>query len=86
MFRGKTLISCVYILFHGLLNNRLQSWCEVQNKLSDEQNGFKPDRNIVDHLFSVYNVVETSKLNRLSIFVVSTDCHKVCDRISWRYC
>ena len=83
MYRGITLTSCVYKIFCGVLNNRLQSWCEVYNKISDEQNGFRPGRNTVDQLFSVSTIVETRKIRRLSTcvsFIVSF-IRKAYDRI-----
>ena len=81
MYRGITLTSCVYKIFCGVLNNRLQSWCEVYNKISDEQNGFRPGRNTVDQLFSVSTIVETRKIRRLSTFVSFIDFRKAYDRI-----
>ena len=63
------------------MNNRLQSWCEVYNKKSDEQNGFRPGRNTVDQLFSVSTIVETRKIHRLSTFVSFIDFRKAYDRI-----
>jgi hypothetical protein len=81
MYRGITLTSCVYKLFCGVLNNRLQSWSDVHGKIADEQNGFRPGRSTLDQLFSVSTIVETRKLRKMSTFIAFIDFRKAYDRI-----
>ena len=49
--------------------------------LLDEQNGFRPDRSCLDHLFVVCNIISTRKLNKSPTFVVFVDLKKAFDRV-----
>jgi len=61
-YRGITLISCVAKIYSSLLNNRLTQYCNDNDLLADEQNGFRAKRSCEDHIFSLTTVVQ----NRLN--------------------
>ena len=81
LYRGITLMSCVYKIFCSVLNKRLQSWCHTYDKIADEQNGFRPDRSTVDHLFSLSSIIEPRKLRRKLTFIAFIDLRKAYDWI-----
>ena len=58
-YRGISLQSVVMKVFCAVLNNRLSDYLETNNLLVEEQNGFRQDRSCQDHLFTVYNLVES---------------------------
>ncbi|XP_049903768.1 uncharacterized protein LOC126392428 [Epinephelus moara] len=47
-YRGISLISTVYKLYSGLLNNRLNDFLESRGVMVDEQNGFRENRACID--------------------------------------
>ena len=47
-YRGITLASTMYKLYCSILNGRLSKWLEYNDKLTDEQNGFRKGRSTVD--------------------------------------
>ena len=52
-YRGIALQSFVAKTYHGILNNRLRDFLEVNNALNEEQNGFRPGRCCQDHIFTL---------------------------------
>ena len=75
-YRGIALQSVVLKVFCKVLNARLSDWSETNCILSDEQNGFRPDRSCLDHLFVIYSVIGARKLNKLPTFVAFIDLKK----------
>ena len=72
-YRGITLESSPYKLYCAILNNRLTKLVEENNKLVDEQNGFRIDRNTIDQVLSLINLIETRQKKRLSTFCAFID-------------
>ena len=56
-YRGISLISVISKLYTGLLNQRLSKWVEVNEKLFEEQAGFRKNKNTIDHIFTLYAVI-----------------------------
>ena len=81
-YRGITLASAAYKLYCGVLNNRLSNWAEDNNKIVDEQNGFRKGRSTIDHISTLTNIIEIRKQRRLSTFVAFIDFRKAYDNIS----
>ena len=57
-YRGISLLCNFAKLYSGILNKRLLSYLEANNKLVDEQNGFRPDRSCLDHVFSLTTIIK----------------------------
>ena len=51
-YRGISLLSIVGKLYTSALSERISSYLEHNNKLSNEQNGFRPKRSCLDHIFT----------------------------------
>ena len=49
-YRGFTLISVAWKIYCGILNEKSVEWADLNDKLNDEQNGFRRSRNALDHL------------------------------------
>ncbi|CAC5425824.1 unnamed protein product [Mytilus coruscus] len=47
-YRGISLLSCISKLYCGFINNRLSSYLEDNDLLSEEQNGFRKNRSCED--------------------------------------
>lgn len=79
-YRGLTLASSLYKLYCGVLNNRLKVWSE--DKINDEQNGFRSKRSTIDHLSTLTGIVETRIKHGLSTYATFIDFTKAYDCIN----
>ena len=80
-YRGIALSCSMYKLYCSILENRLSSWSEENNKIVDEQNGFRKGRSTIDHLSTVTNIVDTRKRLKKSTFCAFGDFKKAYDFI-----
>lgn len=80
-YRGISLLSTVYKLYSGVLNNRIVHVSERNNLLVDEQNGFRKQRSCEDHLFTLTSIIRNRKKSRLPTFVAFVDYEKAFDRV-----
>ena len=81
-YRGITLISIPCKIYCDILNFRLTGWLEEQNIVVDEQNGYRKKRSVLDHLYSLYNVLNNRKNARLSTFACYIDLRKAFDNVN----
>jgi hypothetical protein len=63
----------MYKLYCSVLNDRLSKWLENNDKLADEQNGFRKGRSIIDHLASLTSIIESRLKKRLPTFAAFID-------------
>ena len=72
----------MYKIYCSLINSRLASWCEVNNKFVDEQNGFRKRRSTIDEVSALTNIIESQKKQKLSTFCAFIDFRKAYDCIN----
>ena len=70
-YRGIALASSVYEIYCSVINERLSRWVEDNDKVTDEQNGFRRKRSTIDHVSSVTSLIETRK--KLNIYILCLD-------------
>ena len=51
-YRGISLLPVISKLYTAGLSNRISSYFEKTNTLANEQNGFRPNRSCLDHVFT----------------------------------
>ena len=56
-YRPITLLSVVGKVYTSVLHRRLQQWCEGRGIIAEEQNGFRPGRSTIDHLFTLSELI-----------------------------
>ena len=56
-YRGISLLSVVSKVFTAILNKRLHTWAEHEQKISKEQAGFRKGYSTVDHIFTLTSVI-----------------------------
>jgi hypothetical protein len=78
-YRGISLLSCVSKGFTNILNSRLSSYYETHNLLADEQNGFRPGRTCIDHIFSLTSLIRNRLVNKVDTFCCFIDFQKAFD-------
>jgi hypothetical protein len=57
-YRGISLISVICKCYTSILNNRLYKWLEDNEKLVENQAGFRKDYSTTDNIFTLYAVVQ----------------------------
>lgn len=77
-YRGISLLSVIAKLYSAVLNNRLTLFLDAEDKLADEQNGFRKFRSCEDHIFSVCSILR----NRKSTFATFIDLQKAFDFVN----
>ena len=80
-YRGITLVSCFSKLFTTILNKRIESFCEKNNKLSDAQFGFRKGCSRVDTVFVLLSLIQAQINEGNGLYVVFVDLMKCFDII-----
>ena len=81
-YRGIALASSVYKIYCSVINERLSRWVEDNDKVTDEQNGFRRKRSTIDHVSSLTSLIETRKKLKKSTFCAFIDFKKAYDSIN----
>ena len=71
----------MYKLYCSVLNRRLSSWAEQNDKIVDEQNGFRKSRSTTDYILSLTSIIDTRKKVKKSTFCAFFDFKKAYDTI-----
>ncbi len=80
-YRGINLLSNIYKAYGSIINKRLSTYLESNSLLEDVQNGFRKDRNCLDHIYVLYSIIRNRKNNSLDTFVSYIDFFKCFDII-----
>lgn len=81
-YRGIALASSMYKLYCSILNDRLGRWSDNNDKIVDEQNGFRKKRSTIDHLSSLTTLLDTRRKRKLSTYCAFIDFKKAYDCIN----
>ena len=66
-YRPITLLSIPCKIYAHILNTRLMKWVEEKKILCEEQNGFRSQRSCLDHVYTLYSVLNNRKLSKKTI-------------------
>jgi len=81
-YRGISLLSLVSKCYTSILNKRLVTWAEENNKMSDAQAGFRKGYSTIDHIFTLSAIVEKSLGKRGGkLYVCFVDLRKAFDSV-----
>ncbi len=80
-YRGINLLSNIYKAYSSIINRRLSQYLETNDLLDDVQNGFRKDRNCLDHIYVLYSIIRNRKNKSLDTFVSYIDFYKCFDVI-----
>ncbi|MCG7875093.1 MAG: reverse transcriptase family protein [Candidatus Thiodiazotropha endolucinida] len=81
-YRGIMLISTIAKLFSLILRNRLNSWCENNDKFTDFQFGFRDGRNTSDCIFILHSLVQRILKDNAKLFCAFIDYEKAFDTVN----
>lgn len=80
-YRGITLLSCMGKLFSMLLNSRLSLFLENNNLLGEEQTGFRSQYSTLDHIFTLYCIIDLYKSKKRRLYAAFVDYRKAFDTV-----
>lgn len=75
-YRGIVLLCTMNKIYCHILNARLSKWLDENNVLVDEQNGFRRMRSCIDHIFSLYSILQNRMLLKEDTFCCFIDAKK----------
>ena len=78
-YRGITLLSCVGKLFTALLNYRLTNYLEATGSIGDEQAGFRGGYSTIDHIFTLYAIINIYLSHGKKLYCAFIDYRKAFD-------
>ena len=83
-YRGISLLSITSKLFTSIINNRLYNWAEDNQKINEEQAGFRRNYSTVDHIYTLHcmasNCLYGSKRSKL--YAAFIDFQKAFDTVN----
>ena len=82
-YRGISLLSVLGKVFAYILNRRLTLWADANNKIAEEQGGFRSGYSTMDNIFVLYAVVQKYLLRKSGkVYVCFVDFRKAFDTIN----
>jgi len=81
-YRGISLISIPCKVYCDVINARLSEWCEKNDILAEEQNGFRKKRSCLEHIYSLCSVIKNRKNAKQSTYCCFIDMKKAFDNIN----
>ena len=76
-----TLLSCLGKLFTAILKDQLSNFLEKNDLLKENQAGFRKHYSTVDHIFSLYSLIEILKNEKKKLFCCFVDFSKTFDLV-----
>ena len=84
-YRGISLLPVISKLFTAGLSQRLSKYLEQNHLLVNEQNGFRPRRSCLDHIFSLHNICQIRLNHNQDAFLTIIDFSKAFDYVQREY-
>uniref|UniRef100_A0A1Y1M0F5 Reverse transcriptase domain-containing protein n=2 Tax=Photinus pyralis TaxID=7054 RepID=A0A1Y1M0F5_PHOPY len=78
-YRGITILSVVSKVYEHIMEARLRT--QIEEQLADTQSGFRKGRSVQDHIFSIKQMIEKSKMQNSEIYMAFLDLEKAFDRV-----
>jgi hypothetical protein len=80
-YRGISLLNCTAKIYSAIINERLTKYCERNNILEEEQNGFRSKRSCQEHIFSLTSILRNKLGENNQVYTAFIDFHKAFDWI-----
>ena len=83
-YRGISLLSITSKVFTSVLNNRLYIWAEENNKINEEQAGFRKNYSTIDHIYTLHSIASNCLYGqrRSKLYAAFIDFQKAFDTIN----
>lgn len=80
-YRGITLVSCLGKLFTSVLNQRISTWAESYDILSDAQFGFRHGRSTTDAIFVLNAIINKILSDKQRLYCAFIDMRRAFDSV-----
>ncbi len=84
-YRGISLLSVPGKLYTAAISHRLSNYLETNKLLTDEQNGFRPNRSCLDHIYALHNICSNRKNLKADTFLTFIDYQKAFDFVNHNF-
>ncbi len=84
-YRGISLLPVVSKMYTALVGDRVGGFLEENDILVNEQNGFRPGRSCVDHIFVLHDLLRIRKANNMETFCTFIDFQKAFDCVNHEF-
>ena len=83
-YRGISLLSVTSKIYTSIINNRLYNWAESNNKINEEQAGFRRNYSTVDHIFTLHTIASNCLYGnkRSKLYAAFIDFRKAFDTVN----
>jgi hypothetical protein len=82
-YRGISLINTVSKCYSNILNKRLYTWLEENNKITENQAGFRQQYSTADQIFNLYAAIQKGMCKKGSkVYVAFVDFRKAFDSVN----
>ena len=83
-YRGISLLSVTSKIYTSIINNRLYNWAEANNKINEEQAGFRRNYSTVDHIFTLHTIASNCLYGnkRSKLYAAFIDFQKAFDTVN----
>ena len=78
-YRAISLLSTVYKLYTNILNNRLNTYNDVNGNIVEEQNGFRKGRSCLDNIYALTTIIRNRMNQGSNTFCAFVDFKKAFD-------
>ena len=82
-YRGITILSCFAKLFTSVLNTRITKFLDENDSIGQEQAGFRNNFSTIDHLFTLYGLIDILLSRKKRLYVSFLDFEKAFDKVNW---
>ena len=72
-YRGIALTSVLSKVYTHILNKRLTGWAEQEEKILEQQPGFRAGYSTIDHIFTLYGLVKKHLQRHMKFYVAFVD-------------
>ena len=80
-YRAITILSCLGKLFTSILSDRINTFIEQSKLLGCEQAGFRKHFSTVDHLFTIYGILDILLSKKQRLYCAFLDFEKAFDKV-----
>ena len=80
-YRGIALTSILSKVYIFILNDRLTKWSKKEQVIVEEQAGFRSGYSTIDHIFTLYAIVQKYLMRNTKLFVAFVDFRKAFDSV-----
>ena len=83
-YRGISLLSVTSKIYTSIINKRLYNWAETNNKINEEQAGFRRNYSTIDHIYTLHAIASNCLYGnkRSKLYAAFIDFQKAFDTVN----